>query len=340
MKAISAAAALLVAASMAQGAERVLVLPFSVLNVPESQQWIGKGVQENIVAEFGRSGEFAPVAFQGQVIVEDNATAARLARTAQSPYAVRGAAQAVGDQVRLTAQLIDAKSGDTLRTASVTGQSDNLLKMEDELAAQLRGYAQPAATPNAAPAAPASPAPVVVQQPSAPAYSYGYPAYPYYADYGYSYGYPYYYYPGFYSFSFVTGNVDRNHDHDHGHWGGGDNGGGRGDGNWGGGGNGGGLGGRGGNGGGGGNGRGGGGGVPQLVNNFNPTALPIPNNNVLPIPTNNVLPVPANRAAPAPAAGGFSRGGGAGGGSIPSARSGGAPPVGSRAVISPRSSSK
>src|SRR4051812_35590703 len=83
------------------GAQRVLVIPFSAINVPESQQWISKGVQENIVADFGKSGEFSPIAFHGQLIVEDNATAVRLAKQASSDLAVRGAAQMVGDTVRL-----------------------------------------------------------------------------------------------------------------------------------------------------------------------------------------------------------------------------------------------
>src|SRR4051812_6049562 len=96
------------------GAQRVLVIPFSGLNVPESQQWISKGVQENIVADFGRTAGISPVAFAGQVIVEDNATAARIARQASTDLVVRGATQVVGDSVRITAQLIDAKSGDTV----------------------------------------------------------------------------------------------------------------------------------------------------------------------------------------------------------------------------------
>ncbi len=216
----------------ADNAERVLVVPFSVLNVPDSQQWIGKGVQENVVAEFGRSGTFSPIAFQGQVIVEDNATAARLARAAQSPLAVRGAAQAVGENIRITAQLIDSQSGDTVRTASVTGSAHDLLKMEDELSAQLLGQTTaPAGAPAAtapistapastAPAAPAvAPAPqiIVIAPQQAPYSNYGYSPYPDYANYypysSYGYGYGLWYGTLFpYVFT-----INVNHDHDHNH---------------------------------------------------------------------------------------------------------------------------
>jgi TolB-like protein len=199
------------------GTAKVLVIPFAALNVPESQQWIPKGVQENLVADLGRTNVYAPVAFRGEVVVEDNATAARLAKQASAALAVRGAAQVVGEQVRLTAQLIDAKTGETVSTASVTGVPGELLKLEDELSAQLRGVSNrqgPAvaagvegATPAGGAAVPAAAQPPVIvinQPPAAPAY----PAYPAYAA---SYGYtsPLFtsglYYPGVFSYVVNTG---------------------------------------------------------------------------------------------------------------------------------------
>src|SRR3954469_14405237 len=69
---ISAVATTGFAAEPAATPPRVLVIPFNVLNMPENQQWIGKGVQENLVADIGRGGTFSPIAFQGQVVVEDN----------------------------------------------------------------------------------------------------------------------------------------------------------------------------------------------------------------------------------------------------------------------------
>jgi TolB-like protein len=180
---LAAAVSVGAGAARAQSAPgpRVLVIPFTTLNVPDSQQWIAKGVQENLVADFGRSGTFSPVAFQGQVIVEDNATAVRLARQASANYAIRGAAQIVGDTVRLTAQLIDVKNGDTISTGSVTGSPNDLLRLEDELSAQLRGVsgATATATGPAAPVAPVAAAPgdatpeiIVISQPASPALGY------------------------------------------------------------------------------------------------------------------------------------------------------------------------
>jgi TolB-like protein len=124
---------------------RVLVVPFNALHVPEAQQGIGKGAQKSVVADFSRSGVYQAMASQTQVIVEDNATAARLGRAAESQYVVRGAAHVVEGNIRLTAQLIDARSGGTIRSGCVTGPAGSIRVMEDELGAQLRGQSTDAA---------------------------------------------------------------------------------------------------------------------------------------------------------------------------------------------------
>ena len=244
---------------------RVLIIPFNTLNVPEAYQWIGKGVQENLVADLGRSGNVVPVAFQGSVIVEDNATAARLARKAQATLAIRGAAQVVGNDARLTAQMLDAKTGEILRTASVTGPVSGLLKLEDELTAQLRGPAPPTAAPvvasSAAPSVPSAPQQVVVVAQPAPPIYYPFPPYPPALAYPYTYGgWSTGWYPVIYS-SFSGGGtsgvvIHQTHS-----------------------------------------------GPDRNSNLPIPTGidwLPLPTNNVLPIPTNNVLPLPTKSVLPLP----------------------------------------
>ncbi len=118
---------------------RLLVIPLTDYNVPDSQQWIAKAVEQDMEAALGASHAFAPTPFQGQTIVEDNATAAKLARDANAAYAVRGAAQMINGTLRITAQLIDAQSGETVNSAQVTGSVNDLLSMEDHIAGQLLG---------------------------------------------------------------------------------------------------------------------------------------------------------------------------------------------------------
>jgi TolB-like protein len=159
--AIAASATTAFAAELPKGS-RVVVIPFHTLNVPAEQQWIGKAVQDTLMADLGK--QYTAVAFEGQTIVEDNATALRVAREASAPYVVRGSAHVVNGEVRLTAQLLDAKTGETVNTAIATGPVNNLLTMEDDIAAQIQGI--PALVGPIAPAKPVAP-----QAPLPPAYS-------------------------------------------------------------------------------------------------------------------------------------------------------------------------
>lgn len=222
----------------AQGAaQRVLVIPFAAYNLPDNEQWIPKAVQEDLIAGLGATRSLSPLAFQGQVIVEDNATAARLAKNASAAYAVRGAAQVVNGTVRITAQLIDANTGETVNTATVTGPVNDLLTMEDGLANQLLGLPEAAvAAPQTvgqlatAPAtASAAPQIIVIAPPAQASYPAYYPS-PYaslasdYIPYDYAplgfvdYGYPGYCYGGFYP-GFIVETINRgpfDHRGDHG----------------------------------------------------------------------------------------------------------------------------
>ena len=229
---------------------KVLIIPFATLNVQEGEEWIGRGVEETIVADFGHDRAFSPIAFKGQLLVEDNATAISLAHKANADYVIRGAAQRVDQTLRITAQFIDSRNGDTIAAATVTGSAKDLLKLEDDLSSQLRisampivmaeqqhqlnyipgnylpppqmsdggsgpyypGYEQtPTYTPTYAPADSSSDQPPYYDP------SYAYNSYPYGYP-GYGYGYPYYgYYPSvvFWGGSFFGSHHD--HDHDHGH---------------------------------------------------------------------------------------------------------------------------
>jgi TolB-like protein len=205
--------------------QRIIVVPFALLNTQPDQAWMSKAIQDNTVAELGRSPYLNPIAHAGALPNSDAATAARIARANDAPYAVYGSAQVIDQTVRITAQLVSSRTGDTLGTATSTGPLTDLLRLEDDIVTQLRPIA--AALPASTATAIAQPAPQP-QAPSAPAPAYDphpepylsldvqtvhttppvYPSYPYYSGYSYpysygyypyaSYGYPYYAYSGCY----------------------------------------------------------------------------------------------------------------------------------------------
>jgi TolB-like protein len=272
--------------------DRILVIPFNTMNVPANQQWIAQAAQESLVADLGQVKGLIPVTFSGQVIVEDNATAARLARTNNATFAIRGSAQVVGDNIRLTAQLIDAQSGDTLRTALVTGLTADLFKLEDDLTAQICGTtASPIVSPTTVAAVPATtattsssyvgpvvqPTPVIVENPAPQVVVVTQPEPIYYPTYIYS-SYSYGWYPSDCRFD-DRGWHDRDRDRDRdgrgGRGGDRDDRGRPGD-------------------------RGGRGGPRPVNHDSNPNALPIPTTGALPIPTTGALPIPTRNDLPIP----------------------------------------
>jgi TolB-like protein len=230
-----AALSLLAAAPLAQAAavpqqrpaQRVLVFPFTAIHLAEDDAWMGKSVTENLLTSLSQSNAYNPSTYAGKLVVEDNQAAARNARQTNYPLAIRGTIQVVESQVRLSAQLIDSRNGNSVRTAIATGPVSDLLKVEDDLSAQLLG--QKAAGNSLAAADPAvggtgqPPIQIFIQNtpgvgtdlnyPYAPAGAYPNYSYPY-STVGYG---PYYpgYYPGI---IYITdGNNHHHHDGDHGH---------------------------------------------------------------------------------------------------------------------------
>lgn len=187
---------------------RVLVIPFKTLNMSDDMQWVAKAVQEDVVSDLGRAGGYTPVTTDAQVVVEDNAAAVRIGKQANAAFVVRGAVQQVDQTVRLTGQFIDVGTGDTLNSASVTGPVGQLLRLEDELAKQLRG-ASPVVDAQTAPAQPMTPSSALAPTPAATdtqvvyvpvPTDVSYPPGGYYnTPYAYDYGDYGSYYPGFYS---------------------------------------------------------------------------------------------------------------------------------------------
>jgi TolB-like protein len=284
--ALAATAAL---GASARADDRILIIPFSAINVPANQLWVAQATQESLIADLGQVKGLIPIAFSGQVIVEDNATAARLARSNDATLAIRGSAQVVGGNIRLTAQLIDAQSGNTLRTALVTGATADLFKLEDDLAAQIRGTS--AAATNAVTAVPATttttatyvgpvvtPAPVVIENPTPQVVVVTQPEPVYVPTYVYPYDYTYYYPTGFriYTYDSHRDGRDRDRDRPGEHDGRGGRPGDRDDRDR----------------------PGDHGGRPGPRDN--PNALPIPTSSGLPIPTKSDLPIPRNNVLPIP----------------------------------------
>ncbi|HET6250197.1 MAG TPA: hypothetical protein VFE47_21075, partial [Tepidisphaeraceae bacterium] len=222
---------------------KILILPFQADNPNDATPWLGKSIQESMMADL-------TVAAPDRVKVSDQTAASPdaaivLGKQSGARYVIAGGFATINQELRITGKVLDVETGKSVAGLKVTGDPGQLFHMEDALALQVRAqvlgqqvgpmqpppadqqpqvaqaqpapvvgqdispYAQPAQQPYTSPYA-IAPAPVVYGADVTPDY---YPSYvsgfdPYYYPTGYAYS-PYYcdygYYGGCYPFGLGFG---------------------------------------------------------------------------------------------------------------------------------------
>ncbi|HWE04704.1 MAG TPA: hypothetical protein VG326_20020 [Tepidisphaeraceae bacterium] len=122
--------------------EKILVLPFQPVDPGETKPWIGKSIQQSMVADLMA---FAPdrviTADQFAVSVE---AAIDLGREHGARYVIAGGYLSTEHELRVTGQLLDAQTGKAVTGLKVTGDLSQVFHMEDGLAMQVRARLFPA----------------------------------------------------------------------------------------------------------------------------------------------------------------------------------------------------
>ena len=108
------------AAAPATAAAAVQVRPFANLSQAPADDALAREVGEAVIAHLGRTGTFTVV---------DSEAAAR--------WIVAGGIQRVGDLVRITARLVDAREGSVVRAVKVDGSIEELMRLQDEVASAM-----------------------------------------------------------------------------------------------------------------------------------------------------------------------------------------------------------
>lgn len=114
----------------------VLVLPFTA-PAPAQYQWIGRGVQQDLLADLTPHVRGSVAAPGDAAPASDASPALQAGRTRGASVVVFGTAQAIGDRLRLTGEVVDVTSGKPLAGLKATGTVQNVFHLEDELAAQV-----------------------------------------------------------------------------------------------------------------------------------------------------------------------------------------------------------
>ena len=137
------------------------VLPFTNISRNERDEWLGHGIAETVAADLEMRGAFTVVALErvaaamgGQAANRDDTEAAALARELGSRWVVAGGYQRIGEQLRITARLVDAQSGELAATAKVDGAFADIFDLQDRIAGELTRGADGPAAMGAAPTLP------------------------------------------------------------------------------------------------------------------------------------------------------------------------------------------
>ncbi len=137
----------------------VVVIPFTNISRNERDDWLGYGIAETVMADLETRDAFTVVAQErvetamrsrGTGNLDDTLVAA-LGRELGSRWVVAGGYQRIGDQLRITARLVDTRNGDLAGTAKVDGAFADIFDLQDRIAGELaRSAGARAAMPAAA----------------------------------------------------------------------------------------------------------------------------------------------------------------------------------------------
>ena len=107
-------------AAPAAAATAVQVRPFANLSQAPADDTLAREVGEAVVAHLSRTGTFTVV---------DSEDAAR--------WIVAGGIQRIGNLIRITARLVDAREGSVVRAVKVDGAIEELIRLQDEVASAM-----------------------------------------------------------------------------------------------------------------------------------------------------------------------------------------------------------
>ncbi len=116
----------------------VAVLPFDNMSGDPDQTYFADGLTEDIIAELARYPELQVIARNSTFALRGQATDIReIGRRLGAGYVVEGSARRAGDQLRVVAQLIDARSGAHLWSRSYDRNVEDVFSVQRDLTTEI-----------------------------------------------------------------------------------------------------------------------------------------------------------------------------------------------------------
>ncbi len=128
----------LTGAELADARPTVAVLPFDDMSGGADQAYFADGLTEDIIANLARNRELQVIARNSTFALRGQAEdIRRIGERLGAGYVVEGSARRAGDQLRVVAQLIDARSGAHLWSRSYDRRVEDIFSVQTELTAEI-----------------------------------------------------------------------------------------------------------------------------------------------------------------------------------------------------------
>lgn len=112
----------------------IAVLPFRNLTADPEQDYFAEGMSDDLIASLARFSDLQVIARDSTALYKQDPPDLReLADKLHTRYLLRGSVRRVGRQVRISAQLIDAHSGEALWAGSFDDDSSRLFELQDRI---------------------------------------------------------------------------------------------------------------------------------------------------------------------------------------------------------------
>jgi adenylate cyclase len=114
------------------------VMPFNGMGADASQSYFADGLSEDLITELSRYPELAVVARNSTFALRGQSMDVRtVGRTLHARYVVEGSARRQGDQMRISAQLVDAETGAHLWAKTYDRAATDIFAVQAELSGEI-----------------------------------------------------------------------------------------------------------------------------------------------------------------------------------------------------------
>ena len=118
--------------------ESIAVLPFDDLSPDSDQAWFSDGISEELLNLLAKVEDLRVISRSSSFALRDeNLSIPEMAERLNVTYILEGSVRRVGDQIRITAQLIDARTDTHMWSETYDRQLDDVFAIQDQISAQV-----------------------------------------------------------------------------------------------------------------------------------------------------------------------------------------------------------